>query len=119
MFYSRTITFLIYINDLAENLLSSQKLFADDTSLLSIVLNIARSSEALNYDLSKWKTGEFSGKWFLTQALLNKSRKRHSLTKKQKENYPPVVFNNNNLSHLHPKNIKHFFQVMDVTSMKI
>ena len=33
--------FLIYINDLPNNLISSTKLFADDTSILSIVLNIS------------------------------------------------------------------------------
>ena len=31
--------FLVYINDLSENLLCGVKLFADDTSLFSIVTN--------------------------------------------------------------------------------
>ena len=43
--------FLIYINDLPDNLISSSKLFADDTSIFSTVLDINRSSEALNQDL--------------------------------------------------------------------
>ena len=35
--------FLIYINDLPDNLVSNTKLFADDTSIFSIVTDINRS----------------------------------------------------------------------------
>ena len=45
--------FLIYINDLPENLKSSAKLFADDTSLFSTVYNSAESANLLNDDLKK------------------------------------------------------------------
>ena len=40
--------FLIYINDLSENLASNPKLFADDTSLLSVVKKVDASNIALN-----------------------------------------------------------------------
>ena len=43
--------FLIYINDLPDELISSPKLFADDTSIFSTVFESNRSSEALNQDL--------------------------------------------------------------------
>ena len=43
--------FLIYINDLSENLISVSKLFADGTSIFSNVLNTNKSSEDLNHDL--------------------------------------------------------------------
>ena len=49
--------FLIYINDLPEGLITNAKLFADDTSLFSVVRDIAASTEELNNDLrniSKW-----------------------------------------------------------------
>ena len=49
--------FLIYINDLSENLASNPKLFADDTSLFSVVKNVDASNIDLNNDLkkiSKW-----------------------------------------------------------------
>ena len=56
-FCSWTLVFLIYISDLPDNLISSSKLFADDTSIFSTVLDINRSSEALNQDLIKdWAT---------------------------------------------------------------
>ena len=48
----RPLFFLIYINDLSDNLNSNPKLFADDTSLFSFVQNI-NSTTDLNSDLSK------------------------------------------------------------------
>ena len=44
--------FLIYINDLPENLISVAKLFADDTSIFSTVVDINKSTDDLNKDLS-------------------------------------------------------------------
>ena len=45
--------FLIYINDLADNLSTNVKLFADDTSLFSVVQDIATSLCDLNYNLNR------------------------------------------------------------------
>ena len=44
---------LIYINDLSENLASNPKLFADNTSLFSVVKNVDASNVDLNNDLEK------------------------------------------------------------------
>ena len=49
--------FFIYINDLAEGLSSNTELFADDTTLFSIIYNIQTSANNLNNDLDE------SGKW--------------------------------------------------------
>ena len=49
--------FLVYINDLPDELKSNVKLFADDTSLFSIVKDLNESVSILNNDLlliSKW-----------------------------------------------------------------
>lgn len=43
---------LIYINDLPDNLSTNLKLFADDSSLFSLVHDITTSSRDLNYDLN-------------------------------------------------------------------
>ena len=51
--YFRTFLFLIYINDLTNDLSSSAKLFADDTSLFSVVFNVDTSAKELNDDLAK------------------------------------------------------------------
>ena len=45
--------FLIYINDLADGLSSNAKLFADDTSLFSVVHNANTTANELNNDLVK------------------------------------------------------------------
>ena len=50
--------FLMYINDLGNNLSSTVKLFADDASIFSIVHDLDLSSKQLNNDLKKvsdWK----------------------------------------------------------------
>ena len=49
--------FLIYIKDLSESLITNAKLFAVDTSLFTVVQDIAASTEELKNDLrniSKW-----------------------------------------------------------------
>ena len=43
--------FLIYINDLAEGLKPSVKVFANDTSVFSIVKDLTKFSNELNSDL--------------------------------------------------------------------
>ena len=53
--------FLIYINDLSDGLTSNPNLFADDTSLFSVVENINSTANDLNSDLIsdwafQWKT---------------------------------------------------------------
>ena len=45
--------FLIYVNDLSDDLSTNAKLFADDTSLFPIVCNINTSAAHLNNDLRK------------------------------------------------------------------
>ena len=53
--------FLICINDLSENLVSNAKLFADDTSLFSVVKNVDSSNIDLNNDLKK--ISEWAFQW--------------------------------------------------------
>ena len=58
--------FLIYTNDLADNIMTDVKLFADDTSVFtsvfSVVSNTDISAEVLNQDLGPCKIGRISGK---------------------------------------------------------
>ena len=51
--------FLIYFNDLPNGLNSNVKLFADDTSLFSVVHNITDSANLLNSDLSNYSRDRF------------------------------------------------------------
>ena len=49
----RPLLFLVYINDLTENLHSNPKRFEDDTSLFSTVTDEVLSNSYLNEDLKK------------------------------------------------------------------
>ena len=51
--------FLIYINDLSEGLSANIKIFADDTSLFSVIHDSNTSSLELNSDLAKINTWAF------------------------------------------------------------
>ena len=54
--------FLIYINDLSDNLTSNAKLFADDTSLFLAVHDVSASAKELNDDLKKVNDWPFQWK---------------------------------------------------------
>ena len=54
--------FLIYINDLSDNLSTTAKLFVDDTSLFSIVQNVNTFASHLDSDLSKISNWAFQRK---------------------------------------------------------
>ena len=54
--------FLIYNNNLTEGLSSNAKLFADDTSLFSIMHDIQTSANNLNKDLEEYVSGLLNGK---------------------------------------------------------
>ena len=56
------LSFLININDLSENIESTAELFADDTSLFSMVHDNNTSTEVLNRDLQKYLSGHINGK---------------------------------------------------------
>ena len=48
-----SLLFLLYINDIVEDINSSIRLFADDTSLYIIVDDAIQAAETLNSDLEK------------------------------------------------------------------
>ena len=54
--------FLIYVNDLPNNLISNLRLFADDTSIFLIVNNINVSTIEINNDLRESQNGHINGK---------------------------------------------------------
>ena len=89
--------FLIYINDLPENLESSAKLFADDTSLFSTAYNLSESANLLNDDLKK--ISEWAFKWkMLFNPDITKQAKLFFLVKIQKQ-IIPVFFNEVPVAH--------------------
>ena len=86
--------FLIYINDLPENLVSVSKLFADDTSIFSTVSDINKSSEDLNQDLSTVNNWAFQWKMAFNPDP-NKQATEVIFSRKRKPvNHPTLLYFN-------------------------
>ena len=60
----RPLLFLVYINDLPEGLTTNAKLFADDTSLFSVIHDSTSSSVFFNNDLRK--ISQWAYQWKMT-----------------------------------------------------
>ena len=82
--------FLLYINDIVENINSSIRLFADDTTLYIIVDNPVQAANQLNSDLLK--IHQWATKWLVT---FNPSKSESVIfsRKRYKLNHPNVFMN--------------------------
>ena len=103
--------FLIYINDLPDGLNSIAKLFADDTSLFSIVQDPNESAKYLNLDLSV--ISQWAYQW---KMLFNPDPKKpaHEVIfsrKKNEETHPSVFYDNIEVSRTDSQ--KHLGLVLD------
>ena len=86
--------FLIYINDLPNELKSNVKLFADDTSLFTIVKDINESASILNNDLlliSKWA---FNWKMLFNTDPTKPAEEVIFSKKKKTQTYPIISLKN-------------------------
>ncbi|MCG8046167.1 MAG: reverse transcriptase domain-containing protein [Candidatus Thiodiazotropha endolucinida] len=82
------IMFLLYINDIVENIDSSIRLFADDTSLYIVVDDPIQAAESLNSDLEK--VSRWAKQWLVT---FNPAKSESILfsRKVNKPYHPPVL----------------------------
>ena len=80
--------FLLYINDIVENINSSIRLFADDTSLYIIVDDPVEAASQLNSDIEK--VHEWAIKWLVT---FNPTKSESIIfsRKRNKPLHPPIV----------------------------
>ena len=86
--------FLIYINDLPDELKSNAKLFADNTSLFAVVNDKNESANILNNDLkliSKWA---YDWKMFFNPDPSKPAQEVLFTRKKQIQNHPTISLNN-------------------------
>ena len=90
--------FLIYINDLSEGLSSIAKLFADHTSLFSVIHDSNTSTLELNSDLTKKTRWAFQWKMSFNPDPKKQAQKVIFSRKSKIILHPPLVFNNNNNS---------------------
>ena len=104
--------FLIYINDLPDGLTSMCKIFADDTSLFSKVLDVNESAKTLNIDLEKINQWAFHWKMQFNPDP-NKQANEVIFSRKMNNNlsYSPVKFNGNNITKCSDQ--KHLGVVLD------
>ena len=85
--------FLLYINNLLDDLTSNLKLFPDDTSLFSVVQNINSRTTNLNSDLSK--VSDWVLQWNMNfKPDSNKQAQEIIFSRKiNKINHPQSLFN--------------------------
>ena len=97
--------FLIYTNDLSEGLSSNAKLFADDTSLFSVIHDSNSSALELSNDLAKINRWAFQWKMSFNPDPKKQAQEVIFSRKSKATSHPPLVFNNNNVmqdaSHKH------------------
>ena len=79
--------FLIYINDLTNDLSSSAKLFADDTSLFSVVFNVDATAKVQDWAL-RWKMS-------FNPDISKQAQEVIFRRKLKKTPHPPLMFNSN------------------------
>ena len=86
--------FLIYINDLPDNIQSTCKIFADDTSLFSHVFDKYKSQSELNNDLQVISNWAFQWKIQMHPDPNKQAQEVYFSKKSNNENSLPVTFNN-------------------------
>ena len=87
--------FLIYIKNLPNDLNSNVKLFAEDTSLFSVVHNITGSAILLNSDLFKINEWALQWKMSFNPDSIKQAQEIMFSRKTSKRNHPGLMFNNN------------------------
>ena len=86
--------FLVYINDLSTGLSSNPRLFADDTSLFSVVHDRNTSANELNNDLLKIRSLAYQWKMNFNPDPSKQAQEVIFSRKIKKPNHPELIFNN-------------------------
>ena len=85
--------FLMHINDVFFDLAFNAKLFADDTSLFSVVENMTKSANELNNDLAKIITWAFQWKMNFNPDPTKQAQDVIFSQKLQNKHHPRLIFN--------------------------
>ena len=103
--------FLIYINDLSENLKSTVKLFADDTSIFHVVKDPNTSAEILNHDLTRISEWAYRWKMSFNQDPSKQAQEVLLPNNVTKTNHPNIIFNGSTIQR--SANQKHLGLILD------
>ena len=87
--------FLIYINDLPDNLITNPKLFADDSSLFSEVFVPNATASNFNSDLTKINDWTYQWKMNFNPDPTKQAQEVIFSQKFKNQNHPSLYFNNN------------------------
>ena len=87
--------FLIYIDDVPDNLVSNPKLFADDTSLFSTVTDPNVTANQINNDLHNISTWAYQWKMNFNPDTSKQAQDIIFSCKVKVTAHPQLVFNNN------------------------
>ena len=85
--------FLVYINDISNGISSNVKLFADDTSLFSVIWDSKRTSDQLNSDLVKISQWAYKWKMLFNPDPTKQAQEVIFSRKNNKSHHPTVFFN--------------------------
>ena len=89
---------LIFINDIPDKIQSNIKIFADDTSIFSIMKDSIRASAALNKDLNQISNWAFSWKMSFNPDHSKQAKEIVFSKKRSTTQLPELIFNNNIVS---------------------
>ena len=92
--------FLICINDLSDNLESNVKLFADDTTMFSVVRDPINTSQELNNDLHKVSLWTYKWKMSFNPDPSKQAQEVIFSRKINKVHHPPLLFNNSTIQQI-------------------
>ena len=104
--------FLIYINDLSEGLSSNSRLFADDTSLFSVIHDSNISVFGLNSDLAKIYRWAFWRKMSFNPHHKKQAQEVIFSRKSKAISHSPLVFNKDNVIQTPSKSILVSFLIL-------
>ena len=103
--------FLIYINDLSENLKSTVEFSASDTSIIHVVKDLNTSAEILNHDPTRFSELVYRWKMSFNPDLSKLAQALLFSIKVTKTNDPNIIFNGNTVQK--NANQKHLGQILD------
>ena len=86
--------FLIYINDLPNELKSNANFFADDTSRFTIVKDKNKNANILNNDLRRISKWAYNWKMFFNSDPSKPAQEEVFLSKKKLQSHPTINLNN-------------------------
>ena len=88
-----TLLFLVYINDLIDNISSYARLFADDTSLFTVVYDENIATEQLNRDSKIIAEWAYQWKMQFKPDVTKQAVQEFFSQKRDKPIHPPIYFN--------------------------